>query len=211
MEEMSVQGDRFRPSNKAGKLALGAAVLLLLGSLVGVGTWSAFSSTTENPTNTFSAGTVTLTDNDSGSTMLGLTNAKPGDNDTSCITVSYSGSLPATVRLYGATTGTGLDQYTNLTVTRGTTTSAFDNCTGFSADSTEYLGLGQGAGVVYNGTLQGFADTYAAGLVDPTSGTPETWTNPESHAYKLVVSVQDTNLAQGLNATQTFTWEARNI
>ena len=140
--------------------------------------------------------------------MLSLSGAKPGDSDTSCIVVSYSGTLPASVRLYGTTSGTGLDQYLDLTATRGTKSSAFDGCSDFTADATNYIG--QGAGVIYSGTLQGWADNYAAGLVDPTPGSPETWTNPESHAYKFVVTVQDNNSAQGLNATQTFTWEARN-
>ena len=198
-----------RTWRRSTKVALAAAVVLLLGSLVGAGTWSAFSATTENPSNSFTAGTVTLTDNDSGTAMLALSGAKPGDSDTSCIQVTYTGNLSSTVRLYGATTGTGLDQYLNLTVTRGTTTTGFDNCTGFTADATDYVG--QGAGVMYNGTLQGFADSYATGHVDPTSGTPETWTASEAHAYKFVVSIQDNNSAQGLNATQTFTWEARNL
>ncbi|MGQ0805170.1 MAG: hypothetical protein ACT4PI_15080 [Actinomycetota bacterium] len=192
------------------KVALSLLVLVLLGVTLRVGTWSAFSATTDSTGNTFSAGTVTLTDNDAGGAMLSLSNAKPGNSDTGCITVTYTGSLASTVRLYGTTTGTGLDTYLDLKITRGTFASApaFDSCTGFTADATNYIGAG--AGVVYNGTLQGYADNYTAGLVDPTAGTPESWTNPESHVYQIQVTVQDNNLAQGKNATQTFTWEARN-
>jgi predicted ribosomally synthesized peptide with SipW-like signal peptide len=192
----------------ARKVGLTALIVALLVSVVGLGTWSAFSATTSNPGNAFAAGTVILADNDSGSTMLALSNAVPGNTDTSCITVSYSGSLPSNVRLYGTTSGTGLDQYLDLVVTRGSGAAGFDNCTGFSADATNYIGAG--AGVVYSGTLQGYPDSYAAGLVDPTSGSPESWTNPENHQYRFQVTVQDNNAAQGLNATQTFTWEARN-
>jgi len=192
------------------KVALTLLVLALVGVTLRVGTWSAFSATTDNAGNTFSAGTVTLADNDAGGTMLSLANAKPGDSDTGCITVSYTGSLASTVRLYGTTAGTGLDQYLDLKVTRGSFASApaFDSCTGFTADATDYIGAG--AGVVYTGTVQGYPDDYATGLVDPTAGTPESWTNPESHVYQIQVTVQDNNLAQGKNATQTFTWEARN-
>lgn len=64
--------------------------------------------------------------------------------------------------------------------------------------------------MVYSGTLTGYPDTYATGLVDPTAAAPESWTNPESHQYRFVVTVQDANAAQGRDATQTFTWEARN-
>ena len=200
---------RTHQRSTAQKLLLTAVALGLVGIAAGVGTWSAFSSTTSNSGSSFSTGTVTLTDDDLGVAMLSLSGAKPGDSDTSCINVTYSGSLPATVRLYGTTAGTGLDQYLNVTVTRGTiAVPAFDTCAAFVADVTNYTGAG--AGVIYSGTLQDFPDSYAAGLVDPTSGAPESWTTPESHAYRFVVSVADNNSAQGLNASQTFTWEARN-
>ena len=198
---------RKRRHSYGTKLAL-IALTLVAGGGAFVGTLSAFSSTTSNPANTFTSGTVALSDNDLGAAMLALTGAKPGDVDTSCIRVSYAGSLPSTVRLYGTTTGTGLDAYLTLTVTRGTLSTAFDNCTGFTADATDYNG--NGAGVVYTGTLQAFADDYAGAIVDPKAATPESWTTSETHDYKFVVTVVDSDSAQGKNATQTFTWEARN-
>lgn len=194
------------------KLALSLLVLLVLGAIGGGATWSAFSGTTANSSNSFAAGTVTITDNDANAAMFTLAGMKPASTDTGCIKVTFTGSLDSSVKLYGTTTGTGLDQYLTLKVTRGTYTPSepsFDACTNFSADATEYLGVGQGAGVIYNSTLQGFADTYAAGVQDPP-GTAEVWSNNESHVYKLEVTLQDNNSAQGLNATQTFTWEARN-
>ena len=190
------------------RIGLTLVVLALLGMVVAIGTWSAFSSTTSNAGNSFSVGTVILSDDDSGSAMLSISGGKPGDSDTSCIQVTYTGTLAATVRLYGTTAGTGLDQYLDLTVTRGTKSNAFDSCSDFVADSTNYIG--QGNGVIYSGTLQGYPDSYAAGIVDPVSSAPETWTNPETHAYQFVVTVQDNGSAQGLTATQTFSWEARN-
>jgi predicted ribosomally synthesized peptide with SipW-like signal peptide len=197
-----------RRDNLSTKLGLTLLLLALLGVLAGIGTWSAFSATTENTGNAFDAGSVIISDDDAGSAMLSLSNAKPGDSDTSCIKVTYTGSLPATVRLYGTTAGTGLDQYLDLTVTRGTKASGFDSCADFVPDLTDYIG--QGPGVIFQGTLQGYPDSYAAGIVDPTAGAPESWTNPETHAYRFTVTVQDDSDAQGLNATQTFTWEARN-
>jgi hypothetical protein len=182
--------------------------MLLVSGGAFAATLSTFTATTANPDNGFIAGTVTLSDNDLNTAMLGLSGAKPGDTDSSCIRVSYTGSLPSTVRLYGTTTGTGLDSYLTLTVTRGTASAGFDNCTGFTADATNYLG--SGAGVIYTGTLQAFADDYAAGLIDPTAGTPESWTTGETHDYKFVLTLVDNDSAQAKTATQTFTWEARN-
>ena len=143
--------------------------------------------------------------------MLSFSGALPGATDAGCIKVIYSGSLSSNVRLYGTTTGSGLDQYLDLKITRGRFTGAdpaFAECDGFEADSTDYIGAGQG--VVYNGTVQNFPDDYANGRVDPTSGSPETWTTGESHVYKIEVTLQNNLGAQGKNATQEFTWEARN-
>lgn len=201
-----------RPRPLTTKLALTLVTLSCAGGVGRLSTHAAFSSTTANKSSTFDAGTVTISDNDADSQMFSMSNLKPGDTDTGCIVVTYAGSLPATVRLYGTTGGTGLDQYLSLVVTRGafSMVPAFDSCTGFTADTTEYPGTGQGAGVVYTGTLQGFADSYTGGLVDPTSPSPESWTDGETHLYRFQVTQRDINPAEGLSATQTFTWEARN-
>jgi hypothetical protein len=201
--------ERRKPGRIALKLALTLALMTVVGGVAGFGTWSAFSSTTQNTGNTFAAGTVIIGDNDGGTTpMLSFANASPGTTDTSCVTVTYTGSLASSVRLYGTTSGTGLDQYLNLVVTRGSGAAGFDDCTGFTPDPTDLIGAGNG--VIYSGTLQGFPDNYGAALVDPVAGSPESWTNPESHQYRFVVTVADNNAAQGLDASQSFTWEARN-
>jgi hypothetical protein len=156
------------------------------------------------------AGTVEITDNDAGAAALVQSNAAPGASDTGCIVISYQGTLPATVRMYGTTTGTGLDQYLALTVTRGTGSGPFDSCAGFIPDATDYVGAGPG--VVYSGTLQGWADSYTGGLVDPVPSSAETWTNGESHTYRFTLSLPAgaPDAAQGLTAGQTFIWEARD-
>jgi predicted ribosomally synthesized peptide with SipW-like signal peptide len=219
-----MQGAHRRTPRSAAKLGLTMLVVALLGAVAAIGTWSAFSSTTTNPGNTFTAGTVSLCDDDAtpvnclgGTRMFNLSGMTPGQSATpACIKVTYSGTAPSNVRLYGATTGTGLDQYLDLKVTRGTGGTTFPSCTGFTNDSTNHGGFG--AGVIYSGTLQGFGDNYGAGLVDPTDcGSPpcaaEQWLDPETHVYKFEVTLQSStpNAAQGLTATQDFTWEARNV
>jgi len=192
----------------ARKLPATALVLGCFVVLSGAATYSAFSSQTSSSGNSFAAGTVQLADNDAGSAMLSLASAQPAAADTSCILITYSGSLASTVRLYGAISG-GLASYLTLTVTRGTDSSpSFDSCTGFTPDGTDYIGAG--AGVLYQGNLSAFPTSYAAGLVDPTSGSPESWTTSETHAYRFVVTLQNDNAAQGRIATAAFTWEARN-
>jgi predicted ribosomally synthesized peptide with SipW-like signal peptide len=198
-----------RKNSRVGmKLLITAVVLGLVGVVGGLGTWSAFSDTTANAGNSFESGTVKIEDDDSGSAMFSLTEMRPEDPTVSkCIDVTYTGSLDSKVRMYGTTGGTGLAQYLNVKVTRGEKDSAFSGCGDFVADSANYIG--QGAGVVYNGTLADFADGYAAANSDPSSGAPDTWSEGEDHAYKFEVSLADDNDAQAKTATQTFTWEAQ--
>ena len=191
------------------KLLLTLVVLGLLGSIAGWATFSAFSATTSNTGNSFAAGTVSITDNDSNSAMLSLANAAPNATDTGCIKVDYTGSLNSTVRLYSTVTGS-LAAYLTVVVTRGTDSSpSFDSCTNFTADATNYIS--QGAGVIYSGLLSAFPANYTAGIVDPFSGSPETWTTSEAHSYRFVVTLNDDTAAQGLSSTAAFTWEARNL
>jgi len=179
---------------------VGAIVSLLVVSLLVVRvSAAAFSDTTDNTGNTWSAGDVVLTDDDSTSVMFSVSDMVPGDSDTKCIKVTYSGSLDASVKAYGAlTAGDGLDDYLNLTVNRGSGGS-FGDCTGFSSSET-----------VYTGTIDGFTTAHTnfatgAGTWAPTGGAPV-----DDMTYQFVVTLQDDNGAQGLTTTATFTWEAQN-
>ncbi|NNF09059.1 MAG: hypothetical protein HKN74_02130 [Acidimicrobiia bacterium] len=160
---------------------------------------SAFSDTTDNQTNQFSAGSVTLVDDDSGSALFTVTDMAPTDSVTECITVTYQGSLDTTVVLYGALSGgDGLDDYLDLTVERGSGGS-FGDCSGFTSSE-----------LVYSGTLDGFTGTHTdfatgAGTWAPTGGAPD-----DDMTYRFVVTLQDDNAAQGLTTTASFTWEAQN-
>lgn len=191
----------------ARKLLASLLVCGLAAVTLAAATWSSFSATTANPSNSFSAGTVAISDNDAGAT-LSAGSMSPGSSTSGCIQVTYTGSLASAVHQYAGTTGS-LAQYLNLTATRGTQNSpSFPSCTGFAADSTNYVGAG--AGVVYSGTLSSFASTYASyssGLVDP-----QAWNRNDAHVYKFTIALPSgaPSAAQGLSSTATFTWEAQN-
>jgi hypothetical protein len=180
-------------------LAIGVALLLTVVLIAVRSTTAAFTSTTANAANSWSAGTVALTDDDTGTAMFAVTNMAPGDSITRCITVSYSGSVDAAVRLYGSITGgTGLGTYLDLTVERGTGGS-FASCTGFV--STES---------VYSGTLAGFTSAHTgfvngAGSWAPVGGAPV-----DTMTYRFTTTLQSNNAAQALTATAAFTWEAQS-
>lgn len=180
------------------------AVLFGASSVLEGGTEAALSGTTENAANTFSAGTVSLTDNDAGSALFSLVNARPGAPVANCLQVTYTGSLTAGVRLYGSFAG-ALAPYVRVTVTRGTDTAAtFGSCTGFTADVANYRGLGPG--VLFSGPLSTYPTSFTAGLVDPVAA----WAPNAKVSYRFSAEIIDTNAAQGLSSTATFTWEARS-
>ncbi|GAA4660689.1 hypothetical protein [Kineococcus glutinatus] len=189
--------------------------LLACGSLLQVADAS-FTARTSTAANTFSAGTVVLSDDRAaGSVLLSAVNMKPGDSATTCYRVSYTGSLPVEVRLRGTTTGTGLGSHVRLTVTRGTlTATSGPSCSTFTA---------AGSGTVYSGTLSALPSTYATGRPDPTATTWGPGNGAaDTRAFQVVLSVTDAVSADGLAATQavlagqgltsstTLTWEAQS-
>jgi hypothetical protein len=196
-------------STKTRKALLSVLVIGIVGTVAGIGTYSAFSSTTSNDGNVFAAGTVYVSDNDGGATaMYNVSNKKPGDQVQSCIQVTYGGSLAADVKLYTTSTIGAVGQYIDLTVEKGTATGAtFPGCGTYSSQAT-----------IYSGTLANFASTkssYANGVsAYPASQT--SWGNGDSLVYRFTLTLQDNNSANGggsgalSTGSHSFTWEARN-
>lgn len=178
-------------------------VVGVVGTVAGVGSFSAFTSQADNDSNRVSAGSVTLTDNDGATAPLyDITNAKPGDTQTSCIRVSYSGSLPATVKLYTPTTIGALGPQVNLKIESGTQASpSYPSCTGFSAETT-----------LFDAALSTFATSYAGGVTDfPGAGTE--WVNTDAVVYRVTatLSASAPDASQGATTgLHTLRWEARN-
>lgn len=183
------------------------AVLGVLACLAAGGVFSAFSSQTDNPGNVVSTGNVELADNDGDSALYSLTNAKPGASQASCIKVTYSGSLDASVRLYTPSTIEPLGTSVNLKIEPGTqASSTFPSCTDFTPDA---------GGALYDGTLSAFAaahSTFANGLAD-NPGVATKWTSGDSVVYRVTatLSASAPNSAQGqTTGTHLLRWEAQN-
>ena len=75
------------------------AALLLSGAMVFQSSQAAFTASTSNGPESWSAGTVALTDDDATSVIVSATNLRPGSTVTKCINITYSGSLATQVRL----------------------------------------------------------------------------------------------------------------
>lgn len=183
------------------QIAAMLAGMAMVSGLVFQTSSAAFSDTTDNSGNSFTAATVALTDDDAGSALFTMSLMKPGDSSTKCIRVDYDGDIASAIKLYGTVGGgTSLGTYLDLTINSGTGPVSDGNCASFVA-GTE----------IFNNTLANFASTHANwsnGLADANFVADDA---ADSRTYQITVALQDNNSAQGLTATGvTFTWEAQN-
>ena len=131
---------------------------------------------------------VAIRENDRGRAMFRLNDMKPGVTKKRCIRVIYAGKVPARVRLYGTTSGRGLDRYLDVVITRGwARRDEFPSCRTFVPDRTNYARLGKG--VVFVGTLEGLPDSWASAMDDATSRALRPWLGGQSHVYRIAVTL----------------------
>jgi hypothetical protein len=192
---------------KMNKVLASALVVGALASLVALGIFGFFSATTQNAGNEISTGTVAFSDNDSGSALYNVTGAKPGDTVSGCIKATYTGSLPAVVRLYTTSSPGALAQYVDLTITQGTqANSVFPSCAGFAADA---------VGVIYNGTLQNFEQSHTtyATAIDTAPAGQANWLPGDTLVYRVVATLRASTPDTGQGASSgvhAFVWEAQS-
>lgn len=189
------------------KVALSALLVGVLGSLIALGAYGLFTATTQNAGNEIASGSVELTDNDSGSALYNIGNVRPGDAVSRCIKTTYTGSLPATVRIYSPSTPGPLAQYIDVTLTQGAqATATFPSCTGFTPDA---------AGLLFAGTLQSFEQTrngYQTGIASSPAGK-SAWTTGEAIVYRFTAALQAAapDASQGWSSgVHAFVWEGRS-
>ena len=199
--------DRIHRMSRGRKTLLSLLLVGALGAVAGIGTFSAFSATTVNAGDSFAAGTVVISDDDANAAMYTITGAKPNDVVTRCIRVTYTGSLPALVRLYTTTPINAFGQYVTLSIDKGTMPGAttFPNCTGFTPDAVPNI---------FTGTLSSFGTdrTNFATDVPANPGAAVQWVNNDTVVYRFTLTMQDNALAVGgSSGVHSFTWEAQNV
>jgi predicted ribosomally synthesized peptide with SipW-like signal peptide len=189
--------------SKTTKVLRTLVVMGFVGGLAALGVFAAFSSQTDNPGNNVTAGTVTLADNDSGTALYDIANAKPGSTQTSCIRVNYTGSLDADVKLFTPSTIGALGPHVTLKIESGTqAVPVFPTCVGFSAETT-----------LFDAALSTFPTAYASGVSDYPGIVASKWVNNDAVVYRvtatLAANAPDT--AQGnTTGSHILRWEARN-
>lgn len=183
------------------RIAVPAAVtsgLLASGLLVWHTSYAAFTASTSNSGNTFSSGSVQLSDNDSGSALFTATALKPGSSDVKCIDVTYTGTLPSTVKLSAAYTdntaaSTALAPYLDFTIEEIATSDTCATPTGTrtAIDATDTTLAAKVTALAAPGMAIGWS--------------PST---TETKRYRFSYTLQDTNNAQNKTASVSFTWTA---
>jgi hypothetical protein len=186
--------------------------LLVSAGLVWQSSKAAFTATTDNPGNSWEAGTVTL-DSDPGTAVFTTASKiKPDDPQSQCIDVTYQGNLAtAGVQLYasgkaesdGGSDGAVLDTQLMMEIHIG---DSDDTCaTQGAATWTELTTAGTGDSIDTLAGYTGWGDSLVTGWSPNTAGQSRAFLF--THELPTSGSV---DLAQGDTATLTFVWETRN-
>jgi hypothetical protein len=173
--------------------------MLAASALVWRSSQAAFTATTNNASNSWTAGTVVLTDDDSAAAMFTAVGLIPGSTGQKCIRVTYGGDVTSAVKMYvSANTGVPMQPYIDLVIEEGTGTGTFASCTGFTSTST-----------LYTGTLATAAasnTTYGTGW---STWSPTAATQNRTYRITYTMNAATPDAQQGNTSTATFQWEAR--
>lgn len=188
-------------STARARIAVSLLALIALVAVAGLAVFSAFSSTQATGTSTFSAGTVALSTDGTGSALFEMPDMQPGASASRCVEVKYDGSLPASVQMYGTQSG-DLAEFLRTSIVRGSFSGeppADHSCEGFRADP-------EPEGALWSGALSEL----------PSAASPllegATWSEGSVHVYKITVTLpaDAPSGAEGTSAEASFTWQAQN-
>jgi spore coat-associated protein N len=183
------------------RLALGALLTLLLAAGAVVGSGADFTASSANPANTFSAGTLSITNSKEGAAVLTATNLKPGGTAaTGTVDIQNTGSLSGAFTLsrtapVDSDTSNPLSAKLNLTIV---------DCGVFNGASAPVCGDGDDVSKYSSGTI---AQMGTAGHLVSALGT---YAASEKHRYQFTVALDSTagNVYQGDTSSVEFDWNA---
>ena len=182
--------------------------LALVAAMITRTSEAAFTATTDNTGNTFSAGTITLTDDDTVTAMFNVAGMEPGDIATGCIEVTYGGTIaaPQAVKLYSSGTMTdvggtnGLSTHLLLTIEEGSG-ATFNDCSTFTPGTTL---LGPTSLADFNSLRTSYADGVVSWIPTATD---------LSRSYRMTVELDGAtpNSEQGASTENLgFVWEVQS-
>jgi hypothetical protein len=183
------------------RLALGALLTLLLAAGAVVGSGADFTASSANPSNTFSAGTLSITNSKEGAAVLTATSLKPGGTAaTGTVDIQNTGSLSGVFTLsrtapVDSDGANPLSGKLNLTIV---------DCGVFNGTSAPVCGDGDDVTKYAGGTVaqMGTAGHLVSGL--------GTYAAAEKHRYEFSVQLDGSagNAYQGDTSSVEFDWAA---
>jgi hypothetical protein len=198
------------PSSRARKIAYysaGPLALLVAGGMVWQGSQAAFTASTRNAGNSWSTGSVMLTDDDLGAAAFTVENMVPGQTGQKCIVVTSQSNVEGEVRAYtqNLITSRGLEDRIFFDLEQGTGGS-FNDCTGFTptANTVPELPLSELAAVNRN--------FETGGASWETEGTPgETQSYRGTWRFDTTGMTQEqVDALQGARAGIDLVWELQS-
>ncbi|MDP9026079.1 MAG: hypothetical protein M3N46_00810, partial [Actinomycetota bacterium] len=197
------------PSARARRIALFAAgpiAILGAGLLIWQISAAAFTAQTQNVGNSWSTGSVALSDDDNGAAAFQLTNVTPGQTGSHCIKVTSTSSIPGVVKFYLTRLGaTGLQDYVTISTEIGTGGS-FGSCTGFVAD-------GPAVPAATLAQIAATSSNYATGVLPWTT----TGAAGESKSYRVTwvfntgsLTQAQIDALQGKSVSADVVWELQS-
>lgn len=182
---------QFVPGRPQRMLATLALLLAAAGLVAGTG--ARFSAQATNPSNTFSAGTLAISDSEDGAAILTATGLKPGGTERGVVDIENTGSITGTLsvsrtQLSDSDPANPLSAQLDLLVR---------DCGNFSAGTPACQG---GDPVMYTGKLAEMTQSSELGAYVPG----------ERHRYEFEIAfaADAGNPYQGDSATATFRWDA---
>ncbi len=174
------------------KRTLGVLAGVLAAAGIAIGSGAAFTATAANPNNTFTAGTLSIT-NTPSTALFTASNLKPGDVSTGQVDIENSGSLAGAFTL-SRTALTNSDATYPMSAKLNV---LVEDCGDFSSGTPTCVA---GDPDIYSGTLDAMSGSYALG----------NYAAADKHRYKFTVTFDSSadNNYQGDNSTATFRWDA---
>jgi hypothetical protein len=172
--------------------ALAALGALAVAAAVAVGSGASFTASSANPSNTFAAGTLSITNSKEGLAVLTASGMKPGDTATGTVDVQNSGSLSGAFTL----SQSGISDSDGANPLSAKLDLVVKDCGDFSS-GTPTCDAGDPA--KYSGTIAAMGST-ALG----------TFAASEKHRYQFTVTFNSSagNAYQGDSSSVQFDWNA---
>lgn len=175
------------------KRTLAVLAMALAGVGVAVGSGASFTAQSANPSNTFTAGTLSMSNSGGSGAVLTASNLIPGNSTQGTVDIQNTGSVSGTFTL----SRTGLSDSDAVNPLSVKINLVVKDCGNFSAGTPTCDG---GDPVKYTGTLSDMSSAVALG----------SFAASEKHRYELTATfdVSAGNVYQGDNTSATFQWDA---